>query len=137
MALEKPQKDAASLVEELVREKTPQREAVAVVQVEALSADGEAAMVAMAGMVLQEVPTTSALVGAASANRGGRSSPSLAQAGGDLPERGGVGREAGSPNPIVAILAFCDEMEDTGWRSISNTLSAALGALCDVASPTC
>jgi hypothetical protein len=91
----------------------------------------------MARMGLQEVPTTFALVGVASADRDGRSSPSLAQAGGNLPEHGGARREAGSPDPIMAILAFGDEMEDMEWRSVSDDLSAMLGMLRDVATPMC
>jgi hypothetical protein len=58
--------------EEMVRDETPPCEAVAITQEKVLAADSEEATAATAGMVLQEVPTTLALVGAA-------------QAGGDLP----------------------------------------------------
>jgi hypothetical protein len=77
--------DTATLDEEQAREGTLPREVVAVVQGEALSTDGVEAAAAMARMVPQEVPTTLVLVGAAEADSGGRFSPSLAQAGGDLP----------------------------------------------------
>jgi hypothetical protein len=83
------------------------------------------------------VPTTLALVGAGDTDRDGRSSPSLAQASGDLPERGDARHEADSPDPITVILTFGNEMEDTKWRSVSNAWSSALGALCKVATPTC
>jgi hypothetical protein len=91
----------------------------------------------MAGMVPPEVSTTLALVGAADADRGGRSSPSLAQTVGDLPVRGGAHREADSQDPFAAILAFGDEMEDTEWRNISEALFATLGVLHDITAPAC
>jgi hypothetical protein len=66
----------------------------------------------MAGLVPQEVPSTLELVGAADANHGVRSSPCLAQVGGDLSTLRGTHREADSLDPILEILAFGDEMED-------------------------
>jgi hypothetical protein len=57
-------------------------------------------------MVPQEVPTTLALVGAADTGRSGRSSPSLAQAGGDLPAWGGARCEADLQDPIAAIVTL-------------------------------
>jgi hypothetical protein len=139
MAREEPllTSDAAALDEEPAQEETLPREAVAIVQEEALAADGKATTAAMAGMVPPEVPTTLALVGAADADRGGRSSLSLAQTVGDLPARGGARREADSQDPIAAILAFGDEMEDIEWRNISDALSASLGALHDITAPAC
>jgi hypothetical protein len=50
---------------------------------------------------------------------------------------GGHRREADPQDPIVAILAIGDEMEDTEWRNISDTSSTAMGALCDATAPAC
>jgi hypothetical protein len=129
--------DAVALDEEPTREETLPHEAVAIVQGEALAADGEAAAAAMARMVPQEVPTTLALVGATDADSSRRSPPSMAQAGGDRLAWGGARHEADSQDPIVVILTFGDEMEDTEWRNVSNTLSAALGPLRDIVALTC
>jgi hypothetical protein len=88
-------------------------------------------------MVPQEVPTTLKFVGVADADRGERSLPSMARAGGDLPAWGGARRETDAQDPIIGILTFGDEMEDMEWRNIFDTLSAALGALHDIVTPAC
>jgi hypothetical protein len=99
-----------------------------------LAIGGEAAGSTLAGVALQQMPTTLELTGAADPSQGGRASPSLAQTGGDLPVQGG----AQDPrDPAVEILALGDEMEDMEWQGISEALSAALGALHDVAVLMC
>jgi hypothetical protein len=126
--------NTVTLDKEPAREETPPHEAVAIVQGEALATNDEAAAATTARMVPQEVPTTLALVGAADADRGGRSSPSLVQAGNNLPAGGGARHEADSQDPSTAILTFGNKMEDTEWRNISDALFAALR---DVTAPAC
>jgi hypothetical protein len=119
---------------EMVRVDPSACEVAAVAQEEASAVGGEIAGVISTDIVSNEVPAPLKLTGAADLDVGGRASPSLAQMGGDLPALGGTQEVQ---DPAMAILALGNEVEDADWQGISGASSAVLGALRDVAAPSC